>query len=156
MPSARTVLSSLSALLLAGCAVSATKPTLSGRYAANTAASRLLPGDEVPRDFVMEIVDDGDTVATTQTFTATDGKNVRLTWRGACDGMQRPVEGALMPMQMSCRRAADGALINSVAIGPLTYTETCRLTNPEQLVCAGEMPAVDGPARPFSYAFDRL
>jgi hypothetical protein len=146
----------LSALLFGGCATSPAKPTLSGRYAANTAASRLLPGDETPRHFLMEIEDNGNTVATTQTFTATDGTNVRLSWSGACDGTPRPVEGALLAMEMSCRRADDGALINTVVVGPVRYTETCRLTQPQRLVCAGEVPADPGPAQPFSYVFDRL
>jgi hypothetical protein len=146
----------LSVLALAACAASPLRHGLSGRYAANAEASVLLPGDETPRDFVLEIEDDGTTFATTQAFTATSGEPVRLSWRGACDGTVRPVEGSFVEMQMSCRRSADGAVISTIAVGPMQYDETCRLKTSQRLVCEGEAPGSDRQAHRFSYAFDRL
>ena len=146
----------LSVLVLGACAASTPRPGLSGRYAANAAASVLLPGDETPRDFVLEIEDDGTTFATTQSFTATSGESVRLSWRGACDGTVRPVEGSFVEMRMSCRRTADGAVVSTIVAGPMQYDETCRLSTSQRLVCEGEAPASDRQAHRFSYAFDRL
>jgi hypothetical protein len=138
-----------------GCASAPERTLFTGRYAANTAASTLLPGDEPPKDFMFEIEDDGVTLATVQSFTSPSGEQVRLSWRGECDGRPREIEGTFVRMDMSCRRG-DGVLVNTISLPRGTYTETCRLVSPRRLVCAGEMPAPGGPSQPFSYAFDRL
>ena len=75
----------------------------------------------------MIIEDDGALITTTQTFTADSGETVRLVWRGECDGKEHPVEGALTPFQLSCRRSASGALVNTIVSGAGSYVETCVL-----------------------------
>ena len=142
-------------LVLFGCASPSSHVDFSGRYAANAAASRMLPGEQAPRDLVFEIQDDGDTLATEQTFTASSGERVRLTWQGTCDGTPRSLQGAAVEMKMSCRRDGE-TLVNTVITAGDSYTETCRLTSSRRLVCSGQVTAEGGATRPFSYAFDRL
>jgi hypothetical protein len=142
---------------LAACA--STHPryaSFSGTYRGNEADSLMLPGEHVPKDFVYVIEDDGRRLKTVQTFTAIDGKAVRLVWDGPCDEKERPIEGALPPgMRMSCRRARDGALVNTVSGEGWSYTETCVLTTKTRMTCAGTMADAAGNPQPFSYALDR-
>ena len=142
---------------VSACASTPPPPaSFSGTYRGNEAESRMLPGEHVPKDFVYTIKDDGKTLSTLQTFTATDGKAVRLVWNGECDGKDRPIEGALPPgMSMSCRRAADGALVNTISSVGWRYTETCVLISPNRMTCTGTMADAAGKPQPFSYVLDR-
>jgi len=130
--------------------------SFSGTYRGNEADSIMLPGEHVPKDFVYVIKDDGRTLNTVQTFTTIDGKAVKLVWNGVCDGKVRPIEGALPPgMSMSCRRARDGALVNTILGAGWGYTETCVLTSKTRVTCAGVVDDAAGNPQPFSYALDR-
>jgi len=103
----------------------------------------------------MVIEDDGDLLTTTQTFTADSGETVRLVWRGECDGKERPVEGALTPFRLSCRRSSSGALINTIVSDAGSYVETCALESKVRMTCKGEQLNAQGRPQAFSYAFDR-
>jgi hypothetical protein len=139
----------------------ATHRSLSGTYVGNEAASLMPPGQKVPPNFQWVIEDDGDSIKTVQTFTADSGEKVRLVWQGACDGKERPVEGAFSPgMRLSCRRSASGALVNTVSGADISgadwsYVETCVLESKARMTCKGSMQDAHGQPLPFSYAFDR-
>jgi hypothetical protein len=130
-------------------------PSLQGTYVGNEAASVLPAGERVPPNFRMTIEDDGVFLTTTQSFTADSGETVQLVWKGECDGQERPVEGALTPLRLSCRRSASGALINTIVSDAGSYVETCVLESKVRMTCKGEQPNEQGRPQAFSYAFDR-
>ena len=150
-------LSLCAAIALTSCADTAARQgSLSGTYVGNALQSVMLPGERAPPDLLFVIEESGAHLKTVQSFTASTGETVRLIWEGECDGQPRPVQGAAPPgIRLSCRRAADGALINTVASEDWSYVETCSLESKTRLTCKGSMPDDQGVARPFSYAFDR-
>src|SRR5262245_59538284 len=120
----------------AGACTSAGQGSLTGTYVANAAQSVMLPGEEVPPDMLFVIEEHGAHLKTTQSFKATSGEAVRLVWQGECDGQERQVQGALPPgIRLSCRRPADGSLINTVSSEGWSYVETCRLESTTRLSC---------------------
>jgi len=140
---------------MAGASCTSTS-SFSGTYVGNEAASVMPPGQQVPPNFRLVMEETGAVIRTEQTFTADSGEAVKLVWEGACDGKDRPVQGAAPPgIQQSCRRGASGAIVNTVSSADWSYVETCSMESKVRMTCKGTMLDGNGKSVPFAYVFDR-
>lgn len=128
-----------------------------GTFYANEAASKMLPGQHVPKDYVGVMRDDGVLLRTTQVFTAANGQQVKYAWDGICDGNSIQVTGAPPGVRLSCVRTPDGSLITTLSDNRgYRHVETCSLSSHgKRETCSGTADLPDGSKHEFVYVFEQ-
>jgi hypothetical protein len=144
----------------AACATPLRAPVLfNGTFYPNESESTMLPGQQVQKDMIAVMEDDGSVLRTLQTFTTNTGRKARYVWKGRCDGIHHPAQGVSLPavVMLSCRRTEDGALVIKLADNfGYSHVERCSMSaDQRKQTCNGTASLPDGTQHTFVYVFDR-